>query len=140
MRWFIATVKCMRILTSAALYFVIVFGVGFALGPIRVIWVEPWLGKTIAALCEAPFLLLAMIASALWIPKKTKLSKDLMSLAMMGIGALVFQQIADFAVGIGLRNMTPAEQFSYLITPAGIIYVALLVAFASMPALVNTRT
>jgi hypothetical protein len=44
----------MRILTSACLYFVIVFGVGFLLGPIRVLWLDPWLGKTAAVAVEAP--------------------------------------------------------------------------------------
>ena len=81
-----------------------------------------------------------MVASARWVPKKVGLSKNLGSLAAMGIGALIFQQIADFAVGIGLRGMMPAEQLAYLVTPAGFIYVALLVAFAFMPALVNNRS
>ena len=55
----------------------------------------------------------------------------------MGIGALLLQQLADFAVGIGLRGIAAAEQFAYLWTPAGRIYVAALVAFAAMPALVH---
>jgi hypothetical protein len=132
--------KSMRILTLAALYFAIVFGVGFVLGPIRITWLEPWLGKTIATLCETPLLLAVMVASARWVPKKVGLSRDVSSLAAMGIGALIFQQIADFAVGIGLRGMMPVEQLAYLVTPAGLIYVALLVAFAFMPVLVNNRS
>jgi hypothetical protein len=45
--------------------------------------------------------------------------------------------VFDFAVGTGLRGITLAEQFAYLRTPAGLIYVAALVAVAAMPALVN---
>ena len=127
----------MRILISATLYFAIVFGIGLLLGPIRVVWLEPWLGKVTAVLCELPFLLGAMILSARSIPKRIGLNKNLGSLAAMGIGALVLQQIADFAVGIGLRGLVPSEQLAFLVTPAGLIYVASLVAFAAMPALVN---
>jgi hypothetical protein len=127
----------MRIAMSAVLYFAIVFGVGFLLGPIRVFWLAPWLGKTAAVLCETPVLIVAMAMAARWIPKKLGLSRDLVSLAAMGIGALVLQQLADFAVGIGLRGIAAAEQFAYLRTPAGLIYVAALVALAAMPALVN---
>jgi hypothetical protein len=36
-------------------------GVGFLLGPIRVLWLEPRVGLVIAAACEAPFLLAAMV-------------------------------------------------------------------------------
>jgi hypothetical protein len=62
---------------------------------------------------------------------------DFLSLAAMGLGALLLQQLADFAVGIGLRGMTAAEQFAYLRTPAGLIYLAALVTFAAMPVLVH---
>ncbi len=127
----------MRILTSAVLYFMIVFGVGFLLGPIRVVWLEPWLGKIVAVLCETPLLVVAMVAAARWVPTKLGLRTDLRSLASMGIGALILQQIADFAVGIGLRGNTPGEQLANLATPAGLIYAAALLAFAATPALAN---
>ncbi len=127
----------MRLAAAAALYFAIVFGVGFLLGPIRVFWLEPWLGKTAAVLCETPFLLVAMIVAARWVPTKVGLRAGLGSLAAMGVGALVVQQIADFAVGIALRGMTASELVANFITPAGVIYAALLLAFAAMPALVN---
>ena len=35
-------------MAAAVLYFAIVFGVGFGLGPIRVLWLEPALGKALA--------------------------------------------------------------------------------------------
>lgn len=127
----------MRLAGAAALYFALVFGVGFLLGPIRVFWLEPWLGKTVAVLCETPFLLIAMIVAARWVPKRIGLRADLKSLAAMGAGALVLQQFADFAVGIALRGVTPIEQLANFKTPAGLIYAAALLAFAAMPALVN---
>ena len=123
----------MRIIAAAAFYFLIVFGVGFLLGPVRVFWLEPRLGETIATLCEAPFLLIAIVLAARWLPRTLGLKANVASLAEMGIVALLFQQLADFAVGIVLRGSTPCQQFARLATPAGLIYVALLIAFAAMP-------
>jgi|SRR5215468_3608871 len=113
----------MRVAAAAALYFAIVFCVGFVLGPIRVLWLEPSLGKTAAVLCEAPLLLIAMILAARWVPARVGLRTDFSRLAMMGIGALGLQQIADFAVGVFLRGLSPDA--------------VSLVSFAVMPLLVN---
>jgi hypothetical protein len=129
----------MRILTSACLYFLIVFGVGLLLGPVLVLWLEPSLGKTAAVAVEAPFLLTAIIFAARHVPKWTGLHTTAGSLTAMGIGALVLQQIADFAVAIGLRGMTAGEQIASLAEPAGLIYVALVILFAAMPVLVHLR-
>jgi hypothetical protein len=65
----------MRIAAAAALYFTIVFGVGFLLGPIRVLWLEPLVGPTAAALCEAPFLLAAMVIASLRVPGVVRLQR-----------------------------------------------------------------
>jgi hypothetical protein len=127
----------MRIIAAAAPYFLIVFGVGFLLGPIRVLWLEPRLGETVATLCEAPFLLGAIVLAARLVPRILSLSMDIRSRAMMGVGALVLQQLADFAFGSFLRGITPAQQVAYLATPAALIYVALLIAFMAMPIVVN---
>lgn len=124
----------MRIVAAAALYFVIVFGVGFLLGPVRVYLLEPRFGETIATLCEAPFMFIAIVVAARRVAKTLGL-RSIGSLAGMGLGALTFQQLGDFAVGGLLRGIAPAQQVAHLATPAGLIYVALLIAFAAMPTL-----
>jgi hypothetical protein len=129
----------MRIAAAAMLYFAVVFGVGFLLGPIRVLWLEPKLGPTIASLCEAPFLLIAMVVGAHWVPHFVRLRPSWPSLALMGGGALVLQQLADFAVGISLRGLAPSEQLAHFSTAHGLIYAGLLVAFAAMPIMINLR-
>jgi hypothetical protein len=129
----------MRIVIAAAVYFAIVFGVGMALGPIRVLWLEPRLGPTLAVLCETPFLLAAMTIAARWVPRRVQLGTDLAPLALMGIGALALQQAADLALGVWLRGLTPAEQFANFATPSGAVYLVLLVIFAGLPAALNAR-
>ena len=130
----------MKILTAGIVYFIAVFTVGFVLGAIRVLWLEPLLGKTFAVAIEAPFLLVAMVFAARTIPSRLGLSCDVKSLAAVGLIALLFQQIADLAVGIGLRDMSPLDQLRSLATPAGMIYAASLAAFAAMPLLLNRKS
>lgn len=127
----------MRVAAAALLYCAIVFAVGLALGPIRVLWLEPKLGEVLAELCEAPFLLAAMVLASRWVPQVLRLRRDLASLGLMGVGALAIQQGADLAVGVYLRGIAPADQLAHFATAAGLIYAGLLVAFAAMPILLN---
>jgi hypothetical protein len=111
----------MRVTLAMLFYFGLVFGTGFLLGPIRVLWLEPRFGPIIATACEAPFLLIAMLVAARRVPR------------VVGIGSLALLQIADFTVGFWLRGITPTEQFAQLLTGQGNVYAALLALFAIMP-------
>lgn len=128
-----------RLTRAAALYFAIVFAVGLVLGPARVLWLEPWLGKTIAVLCEAPLLIAAMVFAAKWAPTWTRFDGDWRAYLVMGLAALVLQQVADLAVGFGLRGMTLTDQFAYFGTPPGYIYAACLAVFALAPFVQHLR-
>ena len=105
----------MKVAGAAALYFLLVFGAGFLLGPIRVLLLEPRIGPVAAVLCEAPLLLLAIYLAALGVPR------DAATLALIGIGAIALQQVADFVVGVGLRGMSFVEQLAKLWTAEGLI-------------------
>lgn len=126
-----------RILAAATLYFLIVFGVGFALGPIRVLLMEPRLGKLGAVLCEAPFLLAAMVFASGVAPRALTATPSRRSLLSIGFIALALQQLADFIVGMALRGVGPSEQVSRLATAEGAVFAILLVMFALMPLLNN---
>lgn len=130
----------MKIIAATLLYFAIVFTVGLTFGPIRVLWLEPKIGEVLAAICEAPFLVVAMIFASRWIPSVVGMRRDLVSLGLMGLGALAIQQAADLAVGIYLRGITSAEQIAHFATGPGLIYAGLLVAFAAMPILLSRGT
>ena len=131
--------KAQPLLTAAALYFCMVFFVGALLGPLRVLWLEPWAGPAIAVLCEAPLLILAMSFAAKWAPDWARLDGGWLSFLAMGILALVLQQMADLAVGFGLRGMTVDAQLRYFATPPGWIYAFCLIVFALMPVIAHWR-
>ena len=127
----------MSIALAVLLYFVAVFGTGLALGPIRVLWLEPRIGKLAATLCETPLLLLAMAFAARWAPHFSGAGRDTASLIAIGLGAFALGQVAEYTVGIRLRGLTAAQQLAQFATPAGWVYAAALVAFAAMPYLVG---
>ena len=126
----------MTIAAAALLYFFAVFGTGFALGSIRVLLLEPRLGAVAATLCEAPLLLLAMIAAASWIPRLLRMPTGTGAMLAMGLGGLALQQAADLIVGMALRGISVPDQLARLASPEGAIYAALLVLFALMPVIV----
>lgn len=128
-----------RIISTGALYFALVFLVGLVLGPVRVLWLEPLLGATIAVLCETPFLLAAIWLAARWTPRWTKLVGGWISYLAVGVLALLFQQVADLAVAFGLRGMTLQDQISFFATRAGYIYAFNLIVFAVAPVLARKR-
>lgn len=131
--------KAQPLLMAAALYFCMVFFVGALLGPLRVLWLEPWAGPTIAVFCEAPLLILAMSFAAKWAPTWARFDGGWLSFLAMGLLALVLQQVADLAVGFGLRGMTFDSQLHYFATPPGWIYAFCLIVFALMPLIAHAR-
>jgi NADH:ubiquinone oxidoreductase subunit H len=88
-------------------------------------------------LCEAPFLLAAMLFASRWVASCLHLRRNLASLGLMGLGALAVQQAADMAVGFYLRHIHPADQLAHFATGPGLIYGCLLLIFAAMPIIVN---
>ncbi len=56
--------KRMQILKAGVLYFAVVFGAGFILRPIRILWVAPRLGTRMAELLEMSIMLLIAIVAA----------------------------------------------------------------------------
>jgi hypothetical protein len=126
-----------RILAAAVLYFLMVFGVGFALGPIRVLLLEPRLGLLGAVLCEAPLLLAAIIIASRIAPRVLTAAPSWGSLLSIGLIALAMQQVADVVVGVALRGLAASEQIARLATAQGTVYAILLILFAFMPILTN---
>ena|SRR5688572_28754442 len=127
----------MEILSAGALYFAIVFGTGFVLGPVRVLFIEPWVGSTLAVMLEAPILLVAMVVGARIAMRWSGVERSAAALLTVGALSLVLQQIADVALGILLRGMTLRDHLAQFATAPGMIYGALLVAFLVMPLLIG---
>jgi hypothetical protein len=126
-----------KIAFAAIIYFAIVFGAGFLLGPVRVLVLEPHLGTLTAVLCEAPLLLVVMILAARRVPRAVRLEPEVGAMVAVGLVALILQQAADLTVGALLRGLSVAAQLARFQSAEGGIYAALLLLFAAMPLLAS---
>ena len=120
-------------LKAAAIYFGIVFGTGFLLGPFRVLLLEPRVGARTAELLEAPVMLLAIVLVGRWVGRRW--CSGFGSGARLGVGLIVAGLIlgADLAVGVGLRGMSAVEVFAGRDPVSGTVYYALVALTAAMP-------
>ncbi|MDH5195206.1 MAG: hypothetical protein OEW32_16085 [Nitrospira sp.] len=126
----------MRILQTAALYFLLVFGAGFVLGTGRVLIVVPLLGERVAELLEMPLMLAVIVTAARWVVRH-KLDGRQSSALSVGFIAMGFVLLADLAVGMWLRGMSAKEVFLNRDPVSGAAYYAALLLFAVMPAIIH---
>ena len=129
----------MHILKSGALYFVLVFGAGFVLGTIRVLWIVPSVGVRMAELMEAPLMLAVTIVAAGRVLRRPALRAARLGRLGIGLVALGLLLAAEFTLVLGLQGLTVAEYLASRDPVAGTVYVAMLAVFALMPLLVGGR-
>jgi hypothetical protein len=127
--------EAVRTLRSGVLYFAIVFGAGFLLGPIRVLWAVPRFGARIAELMEMPIMLVVIVLAARWIGRHRATTAS----HRLGIGsiALALMLLAELVVVRRLRGLSIQEYVTSLDPVSGTVYYLLLGIFALMPLLVN---
>ena len=96
----------MQILKASALYFVLVFGAGFLLRPIRTLWALPRFGTRMAELMETPFMSVVTILAARWIVRRLAVPPTPYSRLAMGGFALGLLLIAEFTFVLWLRGLS----------------------------------
>jgi hypothetical protein len=122
----------MQVLKLAVIYFVIVFGVGFGLGVIRVLFLVPQVGARLAELLEMPLMLIAIVLAARWVNHHAQAATALAQLSI-GLIALGLLLMAEVVVGVGLRGLSPAESLLNRDPVSGTIYYIMLGVFALLP-------
>jgi hypothetical protein len=122
-----------RILKAAASYFAMVFGTGFVLGTIRVLWAVPHLGVRNAELLEQPFMLVAVFLAARWVIRRFGAGLTKMETVGIGLIALGVVLLAEVWVVLLLQSNRDHDPIS------GAAYVLMLGVFAIMPWLVSRR-
>ncbi|CDH44837.1 hypothetical protein [Candidatus Contendibacter odensensis] len=122
-----------RVLPSAALYFGIVFGVGFLLGSVRVPFLVPRLGERVAELAEMPFMFAAIFLAAGHVVRKYGASVAPLGWVRVGTLSLAFLVAAELLLAVVLAGRGIGEYIASRDPVSGSVYLALLVVFAAMP-------
>lgn len=130
----------MQILKAGVLYFALVFGAGFVLGPIRILWLVPRFGMRMAELMEMPIMFVVIIVAARWIVRRLAVPSAPLSRLGMGCLALALVLIAEFTLVLWLRGLTIAEYVASRDPVSGTVYYVMLGMFAIMPLLVTRRS
>ena len=123
----------MQILKASLLYFAVLFGVGFALGTVRTLWVVPRIGMRWAELAEMPIMLVVIILAARWTILRLAIPSTTSARLAMGGTALVFLLVAEFGLVLWLRGLSLREYFATRDPVSGIVYFVALGVFAVTP-------
>jgi len=123
----------MRIIKAAVLYFVIVFGAGFLLGPIRILLVVPRFGTRTAELMETPIMFVIIIVAAWWIVRLLAVPFKPSYRFGMGCIALGLLLVAEFTLVLWLQGLSIKEYLANRDPVSGTVYYVMLVVFAIMP-------
>ena len=126
----------METLKAGALYFALVFGAGFVLGPIRILWLVPRFGTRTAELMETPLMLAVVIVAARWVVRRVAAPSTSSKRLGVGILALGLLLVAEFTLVLWLRGMTFREYLASRDPISGAVYIVMLGLFAIMPLLV----
>jgi hypothetical protein len=129
----------MQSLKAGALYFALAFGVGFVLGPIRILWAVPRFGERTAELMEMPIMLLVIIVAARWIIRRLTVPSTPSSRFGIGCLALGLLLAAEFTLVLWLRGLTISEYLANRDPVSGTLYYVMLGVFAVMPLLVARK-
>jgi hypothetical protein len=127
----------MQILKAGVFYFLIVFGAGFVLGPIRIFWAVPHFGTRMAELMEAPIMLVVTILAARRIVRRLTLPPTPSIRLGMGCIALGFMLIAEFTLVLWLRGISISDYLSSRDPVSGAVYYLMLGVFTIMPLVVD---
>ncbi len=129
----------MQILKAGVIYFALVFGAGFVLGPIRILWVVPRFGTRMAELMETPIMFVVTILAARWIVRRFAVSPKASSRLGMGCVGLGLMLVAEFTLVLWLRGLSISEYLASQDPVSGTVYYAMLGVFCIMPLVVSRR-
>jgi hypothetical protein len=142
--------KCNRVVKAGAIYFAFVFGAGFMLGTIRVLWLVPAVGTRTAELLEMPVMFTVIILSARWVVRHFGEAMGLGTICAqrpsgrsdkwfltpwLGIGGIALALILtlDFTAVLWFRGLSFSQYIEAFDPVAGTAYFVMLGVFAVMP-------
>lgn len=106
---------------AGAVYALIVFLIGFALGTIRVLLIVPRLGESAAVLLETPFMLAASWFVCRWCVDWLDVPRRIGPRCLMGGVAFVVLMTAEFVLGRLVLGRSLTEQLAGYASTAGVI-------------------
>ena len=114
-------------------YFALVFSLGFLLGIIRVIWLEPMAGTILAVVIELPFMLAASWFVCLFLVRRFHIVRNINERLIMGLVAFGLLMLGELLLSMMLQNLSPIEFLQKFELPENRLGLAGQIAFALFP-------
>ena len=127
----------MRALKAGVVYFLLVFAVGWILGPIRELWAVSHFGRMAATLSEAVIMLIAMTVAARWVIRWFEVPQTLFDNLSIGLIAIGLLFPAEIVGVVWVRGLSLREYLASFVTAPGIISLLMFLVFGAMPTLVT---
>lgn len=127
----------MRAVKAGVVYFVLMFAVGWILGPIRELWAVPHFGRVEATVVEAILMLIAMVVAARWAIRRFEVPHTFASTLSMGLISIGLLFPAEIAGIVWVRRLSVQEYTASLVTIPGNISLGLFLLFTAIPIVVG---
>jgi membrane associated rhomboid family serine protease len=122
-----------RAFKAGAVYFLLLYVIGFLLGATRELLLAPRFGVVVGSSLEALPMLAAIFHFAPLIARRFGIPPRSGGRMLMGFFGLVLLIGAEIAMTRAMRGLSPQEWLAHFASVEGVIYAALLAAFAAMP-------
>ena len=129
----------MRILKAGVIYFALVFGAGFVLAVIHLLWVVPHFGMRMTELMETPIMFVVTLVVARWIVRRLAVPPTLSSRLGMGCIALALLLVAEFTLVVWLQGLSVSDYLAIQDPVSRMVYYVKFGVFAIMPLVVARR-
>lgn len=123
----------MTALKAGAAYFAAVFAIGFILGVVRVVVLEPSVGELTAVMVELPIILIASWFACGLIIRKLNVPPTVAASMLMGLIAFALLMTAELTLARYGLNRTLTDQFREWASVAGAAGLAGQIVFAFFP-------
>jgi hypothetical protein len=123
----------LRSFKAGAVYFLLLYVVGFILGATRELLLAPRLGVVAASAIEALPMFAAIFHFAPLIARRFGIPPKSSGRMLMGCFGLALLIGAEIAMTRAMRGLSPEEWLGHFASFEGAIYAVLLACFAAMP-------
>jgi hypothetical protein len=123
----------LRSFKAGAVYFLLLYVVGFILGATREFLLAPRLGVAAASAIEALPMFAAIFHFAPLIARRFGIPPKSGGRIMLGLAGLTLLIGAEIAMTRAMRGLSPEQWLAHFASFEGAIYAVLLACFAAMP-------
>ncbi len=122
-----------RAFKAGAVYFLLLYVIGFLLGATRELLLAPRLGVAVASAIEAIPMFAAIFHFAPLIARRFGIPPKSAARLLMGFFGLALLIGAEIAMTRAMRGLSPEQWLAHFVSFEGVIYALLLACFAAMP-------